>query len=186
MAQCLPSRGLVISHRMRPCWACPPPHAQCGRVTAHPHHPPRTRTLSCWCRVPCTDTCVCVTFPAALPLPAPCPCGAPLHCACAPLGCRAPAPPSHARFVWCLLSAPLPRRPPPHSYPLYPRSLHFLYCVSCVCALVCTTLTAALVRVWLAPWSRCAVFPLWSTAPITLPPLFKIVLCAVPLYAMSE
>ena len=50
----------------------------------------------------------------------------PSLCVC-PTGMSCPRPPSHARFVWCLLSAPLPRRPPPHSYPLYPRSLHFLF-----------------------------------------------------------
>jgi len=60
MAQCLPSRGLMITHRMMPCWACPPPHAQWSRMSANP--PPthtREHTLACWCRVPCTDTCVC-------------------------------------------------------------------------------------------------------------------------------
>ena len=48
---------------------------------------------------------------------------------------------------------------PPHPIPTLctPVPCTFCFCVCHVYALVCTTLPAALVGVWLAPWSLCAV-----------------------------
>ena len=106
MAQCLPSRGLAITHRMMRCWALPPPHAQCDRMNAHPtpHTHAHITVL-----VPCAMyRHVCVRdIPRGAPstramsLWSP----PPLHCACAPLGCRASPLPSPL--------SPLPSLPGP-------------------------------------------------------------------------